>query len=88
MSYKLRWHRSAYKALKKIPTDVYERLMPKISALSENARPHYAKKLKGFSNTYRIRVGDWRIVYVVKDDEELVEIRDVGPRGSVYKRKK
>ncbi len=52
--------------------------------LSENPRPHGSKKLKGFENSYRIRVGDYRVIYEVHDDVLLVLIMKVGPRRNIY----
>ena len=62
--------------------------MPKIDSLAETPRPPDAKKLQGFDNTYRIHVGDYRILYEIHDNILLVLIVEVGHRRRVYRRKK
>jgi mRNA interferase RelE/StbE len=48
-------------------------------------RPNGVKKLQGEENSYRIRVGDYRVIYDIFDDILLVKIVDVGHRSKVYK---
>ena len=51
--------------------------------------PHQgAKKLQGFENRYRIRVGDYRIIYEIHDNRLLVIVLEVGHRSHIYRRKK
>jgi mRNA interferase RelE/StbE len=66
-----------------VPT--WERALDAIAALAESPRPTGTKKLHGGSR-YRIRVGDYRIVYTVDDRGEAIEILDVGPRRDIYRR--
>ena len=61
-----------------------ERLCPHIDALADNPRPHGVKKLKGHRDYWRIRVGDYRIIYTVQDDRLLVSVIRVGHRREVY----
>ena len=62
------------------------RLVLAIEGLSLNPRPSGVKKLKGFEQRYRVRVGDYRIVYEVRDRILLVLVLDVGDRKEIYRR--
>lgn len=67
---------SAEKELKKLSGQLTARIVPRIEKLASNPRPTGCKKLKAGDNEWRIRVGDYRIVYTI-DDSKLV-IRDRG----------
>lgn len=54
--------------------------------LSDNPRPSGSIKLKG-EEAYRIRVGDYRIVYIIQDERLIVLVIDVGHRGDLYRRR-
>jgi len=58
---------SAKKELKDLPSEIIERLLPKIRELSGNPRPVGCKKLHGHKDRWRIRVGNYRVVYAVDD---------------------
>ncbi|WP_331001031.1 type II toxin-antitoxin system RelE/ParE family toxin [Nostoc commune] len=60
-------------------------MQPKIDELAIEPRPNGVKKLQGGENTYRIRVGDYRVIYDIFDDVLLVNVIDVGHRSKVYK---
>ena len=62
------------------------RLAPHIDALAHEPRPRGAKKLAGEDGLYRIRVGDFRVLYVIRDDELIVLVLEIGPRKDVYRR--
>jgi mRNA interferase RelE/StbE len=57
-----------------------------ILALGENPRPHDVKKMAGTEDHWRIRVGDWRIIYRIEDGRLVVVIVAVPKRGAVYGR--
>lgn len=88
MSESVQWQviisRKAERALRRLPQDFLQRIRQTICELETNPRPTGHKKLVG-SDFYRIRVGDWRIVYVIEDDRLIVLIVTVAARGSVYK---
>ena len=71
----------ADKALGKLPREVQERLEAAMDALAEDPRPQGSRKLSGREG-YRIRVGDYRVLYDVDDAERTVT--RVGHRGSIY----
>ena len=62
------------------------RIEPKIDALAENPRPHGARKIEGQETAFRLRVGDYRIVYEVHDRALIVMVMIVGHRREVYRR--
>jgi mRNA interferase RelE/StbE len=63
---------------------LFARIDRKILALAENPRPHGCKKLRGYKDQWRIRVGDWRVLYAVDDAVKLVSITRVAHRREVY----
>ena len=64
----------------------YRWVVAAIRSLSENARPTGSAKLKGFGPpAWRLRVGDYRIVYEIHEQEVLVIVVNVAPRGEVYR---
>jgi len=83
MSYTVRIVPSAQKELERLPDDAFDRIVTVIRSLAAVPRPRGCKKLTGSSN-YRLRVGRYRIVYAINDDESIVTVAKVGHRGSVY----
>lgn len=85
VSYRVEWKRSAAKELKKLPPSVILRILDSVRGLAEDPYPHGARKLAGSDQSYRIRIGDYRVVYTVEDDFLLVQIIRVGHRRDVYR---
>jgi mRNA interferase RelE/StbE len=75
---------SAAKALRKLDPPNAQRLRAAIDLLAENPRPPAAIPLKG-SLFWRVRVGDYRIIYDIRDGELVVLVLDVGHRREVYR---
>ena len=75
---------SAGRDLRKLPSNVQDRLIPAIRSLADNPRPPGVTKLTDARNLYRIRVGDYRVVYSVDDKVRIVTITRVGHRRTVY----
>ena len=84
MSYRVFLKRSAERELDALPERVYDRLMQRILALGKNPRPRGTKKLTT-EDGYRIRVGDYRILYRVDDARREVFIAAVAHRREVYR---
>lgn len=74
------------KALRKLDKQTRDRLGKAAQLLSSNPHPPAAKHLVGTEGTFRIRTGDWRLLYVVRDRELIVLIVKVGHRSDIYKR--
>jgi mRNA interferase RelE/StbE len=75
---------SARKELESLPDTVLARVIGKIELLGHDARPSGCKKLRGYKDQWRVRVGDWRIVYIVDDSARLVSITRIAHRSKVY----
>lgn len=86
-TYAIKYNKRYIKDLKKIPLRDREHLCDKILELSNNPRPPNCKKLKGPFQPplYRIRIGNYRVVYILKDDLLIVLIVAIGKRKDIYK---
>jgi mRNA interferase RelE/StbE len=76
--------RSAQKELERLPADVLERMVVKLEKLANDPRPDGCKKLKGGSGEYRVRVGEYRAVYVVDDARRFISVTRIRHRSEVY----
>jgi len=84
MSYSLSILRRAQKELAQIPAGDYERLVEAIRSLGDNPRPSGCRKLTGREG-WRIRSGNFRVIYEIDDGQRLVTILHVGNRRDVYR---
>jgi mRNA interferase RelE/StbE len=83
-SYKVALTSSAAKELQKLPNQVVARIFARIESLASNPRPPGCKKLQGGDREWRIRVGDYRVVYTIDDAGSLVEVTRIRHRKDVY----
>jgi mRNA interferase RelE/StbE len=83
--YEVRLTRSAQKELESLDAGAVKRIFPKIAALSSQPRPSGCLKLTDEENLWRIRAGDYRVVYEIDDDSEIVRIVYVRHRSKVYR---
>ncbi len=72
--YRIQVERQAERTLRRLPRDLLERVRMAINNLAGEPWPPGCKKLVGFANLYRIRLGDRRIVYAIEDEDVLVLI--------------
>lgn len=86
MAYRIELSPSAARQLKRIDRRLLPRIAEKINSLAIEPRPHGVEKLSAQHDLYRVRVGDYRIVYGVEDRSVLVAILRVGNRSEVYQR--
>lgn len=84
-AYEIRLHPQAAKAYRRLRGPSRERIRAAIDALAAEPRPYGAQKLAG-RDDYRIRVGDYRVVYAVDDRERLVLVARIAHRRDVYRR--
>ena len=75
---------SARKELENLSNSIIARLAPKISGLAANPRPFNCRKLQGYKDLWRIRIGDYRVVYIINDDRKIVSITRIAHRRDVY----
>ena len=85
MRYTVRMDSRTRKTLDRLPGDMHGRVVRKLEALEENPRPFGVEKLTGPEVLYRVRVGDWRIVYSIRDRELVVIVIRIGHRREVYR---
>jgi len=85
MRYQVTVTPAADRSIAKLPREVRRRITEHLVALAENPRPPGSIKLTG-QDAYRIRVGDYRIIYTIQDDRLIVLVVDVGHRRDVYRR--
>lgn len=83
-NYKVSLTRSAEKELSALPLDAISKIIAALKLLESDPRPHGCKKLKGNKNLWRIRIGNYRVLYAIEDGIKLVEVRAIGDRKDVY----
>jgi mRNA interferase RelE/StbE len=84
VKYSLEIKRSAQKEMDALDDALFIRIDRKILTLAENPRLSGCKKLRGYKDQWRVRVGDWRVLYVIDDATRLVTITRVAHRREVY----
>ena len=77
--------RTAERDIKSLPTALFDRILPRIKALADSPRPTGCHKLAGSKNDWRIRIGDYRVVYEIDDAGKQVKIFRVRHRREVYR---
>jgi mRNA interferase RelE/StbE len=83
-SYRVALTTSAEKELHRLPAQTVARIVPRLEHLASTPRPPGCKKLKGGDKEWRIRVGDYRIVYEIDDKAKTVDVTRIGHRRDVY----
>ena len=83
--YKVLFKPSADRALQKLPHDVQRRIVGEVSMLAHDPRPAGTGKLAGDDNLWRIRIGNYRVVYEIHDDRLVVVVLRVAHRKDVYR---
>jgi mRNA interferase RelE/StbE len=77
--------RAAEKDLKKLPGEIFQRIIIHIKSLAIIQRPSGCRKITGTKNDWRIRVGDYRIIYEVDDNVRVVKVMRVRDRREAYR---
>jgi mRNA interferase RelE/StbE len=85
MDYRIEYDAGVLKSLRRFPRSIQQRVLRRIEMLAADPRPPGSVKLTG-EEAYRVRVGDYRIIYTIENDRLLVLIIDIGHRGDVYRR--
>lgn len=84
MGYTVYLKRSAEKELEKLPTKIHDKIINILLSLKENPFPRNSKKLRGREG-YRIRVGDYRVLYLIDESGRTIEVISVAHRKEVYR---
>ena len=85
MAYNITLKDSAQKELEKIQKSIRVKIISAINELAENPRPTGCKKLVNFNNHYRVRVGEYRVIYKIFDTQDAIDVIKVGHRKDVYR---
>ena len=75
---------TAKKELRDLPSDAIGRVLPRIRELAGNPRPAGCKKLHGYKDRWRIRVGNYRVVYAIDDRQRSVDVTRIAHRKDAY----
>ncbi len=84
-SYEIEITRSAERQLKRLPPDDQQRILAAILPLSDNPFPRGSRKLSGYDDVLRIRVGTYRVLYSVSERKLIIIILKIGHRKNVYR---
>ncbi len=85
MKYTVHMDSRTRKTLDQLQGDNHRRVVHKLEALEENPRPMGVEKMAGPEDLYRVRVGDYRIVYAIRDRELVIIVIRIGHRREVYR---
>jgi len=85
MKYTVIISRASQKVINRLDGDMHSRIIRKLETIEDNPRPVGIEKLAGPDNLYRVRVGDWRIVYAIQDRNLVVLVVKVAHRREVYR---
>ena len=83
--YRVLLERAAEKDLSRLASEIHHRVITAIQALAARPRPLGCRKLAGSKNDWRIRVGDYRVVYEIADEIRIVRVNRVRHRREVYR---
>ena len=85
--YEVRYQKLAARRLFRMPRNIACRIRDKVETMSENPYKQIpnATQLRGRKNSFRLRVGDWRVVYVIDDENKVLLVAKIEKRGQVYR---
>ena len=86
MSYQVLIQAAAQRQLRKLPPPIQKTLIDLIESLGHDPRPPGCTKLRGRDNRYRVRWGDYRVIYTIEDGALIVRVIKVGHRRDFYDR--
>jgi len=84
MKYEVLLARSARKELEKLSRNIQTRIVRILEGFEDEPRPRGCVKLRGSKNLWRVRSGDYRIIYAIHEDEQLVDVSAVRHRSDAY----
>ena len=83
--FSIQWRSSTKKDIRSLPRLEVARVVEAVSQLVNDPYPHGSQKLTGSERTYRIRVGDYRVIYEIFADSRMIEVQRVRHRKDVYR---
>jgi mRNA interferase RelE/StbE len=88
MVYRVLLTPAARRQLSKLPPEARKQLAPVLDRLADEPRPPGVVSLKGTAQAYRVRDGDYRVLYEVDDHKHIVIVYRIGDRRDVYRRRR
>jgi mRNA interferase RelE/StbE len=83
--YEILLEQAAEKDLKKLPAHIFKRIIPKIKELAKSPKPQRSRRIIGSKNDWRIRVGEYRIVYEIDTRAKTIRVMRIRHRKDVYR---
>jgi mRNA interferase RelE/StbE len=83
--YEILLERNAERDLKKLPKEIFDRVVLRIKSLSQNPKPPGTRKIVGSRNDWRIRVGDYRVIYEIDEEGRAIRIMRIRHRKQAYR---
>lgn len=83
--YEVYLERAAQRDLKRLSVLDFQRIIPRLKALADNPRPSRCHKISGSKNDWRVRIGDYRVIYEIDDKAEAVRVMRVRHRREAYR---
>lgn len=84
--YAITFASSAKREVRDLTPEIIQRILPRIRELAKDPRPPGCKKLHGYKDRWRIRIGDYRVIYTIDDATSMVDITRIAHRRDVYER--
>jgi mRNA interferase RelE/StbE len=75
----------AERDLKKLPGELFHRIIPHLKSLADNPKPTGARKISGSRNDWRIRIGEYRVIYEIDERAKAVRVMRIRHRREVYR---
>lgn len=85
-SYRVEWKRPAEKNLQKLPAGTILKILEAVANLADDPHPPGSMKLAGSEATFRIRIGNYRVIYEIFEARLLIEIQRAGHRKDIYRK--
>lgn len=84
--YKIFFTKQVYKSLRKIPQNAVSRIRNRLERIAENPYANYSNVTKLQNRPgYRLRVGGWRVIYDIREEELIILVLNIGSRGEIYR---
>ena len=83
--YEILLERNAERDLKKLSKDMFDRVVLGIKSLAQNPKPHGVRKIVGSKNDWRMRIGEYRVIYEIDEDVKAVKVMRIRHRREAYR---
>ena len=83
--YEILLERRAERDIKKLSIEIFQRIIPRIKALAENPKPPGSRKITGSKSDWRIRIGEYRVIYEVDEKSRVVKVMRIRHRKDTYR---